>query len=467
VAEFPEGYTPVPEEDRVKAKVFFGHGRKLAATGQFEYAIEMFLQGLSLDPDAVDAHQELRDMSLKRKATGGKSLGMLEAMKLKRTGKDDKLNMLNAEKLLAYEPGNTDYMQSLFLSAFKAGYFDSVLWIGPIFQRANLDDKKTDINKFFVLRDTYISLRRWKLAADAAQNALNMRPQDMDLATEVKDLGAKETIDRAGYDRGGSFRDKVVDRDKQDLLLQSEKDYMDSDAMANMIRAAENEYKTQPEDSGKAMRYVDALDKTDDLDFENRAIEVLQSWYEKTKQFRYRLRIGQINMKQYRRMEMTHRRAVEASPLDEQVRKDYADFKREQNEFELKEFELAAEAYPTEMRWKYEAAKRMFAIGKFQEAIPVFQHARNDPKYRIDAGMFVARSFYEAGFLDEADDTLASLIRDYQLIGDAKSQEMYYWRARVLEQKNMRSEALAHYSKVAQWDFAYRDVQARIKKLKS
>ena len=135
MTDFPEGYTPVPEEDRAKAKAFFGHGKKLAATGQLEYAIEMFLQGLNLDPDDAEGHQELRDISLKRKATGGKSLGMLEAMKLKRGGKDDKLNMLNAEKLLAYEPGNTDYMNSFMQAAYKAGYYDSVLWIGPIFQR--------------------------------------------------------------------------------------------------------------------------------------------------------------------------------------------------------------------------------------------------------------------------------------------------------------------------------------------
>jgi tetratricopeptide (TPR) repeat protein len=467
VAELPEGYKEVPEEDRIKAKGFFGHGKKLGATGNFEYAIEMFLQGLNLDPDDVEAHQELRDLSLKRKVSGGKSLGMFEVMKLKRGTKDDKQNMLNAEKLMAYDPGNTDNMQHLMDSAYKSGYFDTMLWIGPIFQKANVDDKKPDLNKFLALRDLYKNIRRWKLAADAAQYALQLRPLDMDLATEVKNLGAMETMDAAGYSKGGSFRDQVRDKDKQQRLMISEKDHMDSDAMAMLIADAEAQYKAEPEDPGKAMRLVDTLDKTDQLDSENRAIELLQKWFDKTRQFRYRLRIGQINMKQMRRMEMQHRKAIEASPQDEQVRKDYTDFMREKAEFELKEYELATEAYPTEMRWKYEVAKRLFALGRFQDSIPVFQQARNDPKYRVDAGQMVGRAFFEAGFLDEADDTIAQLIRDYQLTGDEKSKEMYYWRARILEQKNMTNEALQHYSRVAQWDFGYRDVQARIKKLKS
>ncbi len=73
MTEVPEGYREVPPEDRAKAKVFFDRGRTVAGTGNFEYAIEMFLQGFSLDPDATDAHQQLRDISLKRKASGGKT----------------------------------------------------------------------------------------------------------------------------------------------------------------------------------------------------------------------------------------------------------------------------------------------------------------------------------------------------------------------------------------------------------
>ena len=101
VAEVPEGYKEVPPEDRAKAKVFFERGKTVAGTGNYEYAIEMYLQGFALDPDAIDAHQELRDISLKRKASGGKAMGFLEAMKLKRPNSDDKVNMLNAEKLMS------------------------------------------------------------------------------------------------------------------------------------------------------------------------------------------------------------------------------------------------------------------------------------------------------------------------------------------------------------------------------
>ena len=153
MAEVPEGYKEVPPEDRAKAKVFFDRGRTVAGTGNFEYAISMYLNGFELDPDAMEVHQELRDISMKRKASGGKAIGFLEAMKLKRPTSDDKANMINSEKLMSFDPGNTDHMQSLMQSAYRGGYWDTVLWIGPIFQKANADDKKPDFNKFIVLRD--------------------------------------------------------------------------------------------------------------------------------------------------------------------------------------------------------------------------------------------------------------------------------------------------------------------------
>jgi tetratricopeptide (TPR) repeat protein len=188
--------------------------------------------------------------------------------------------------------------------------------------------------------------------------------------------------------------------------------------------------------------------------------------YDLTKQYRYRQRIGQIQMKQLNRVERTKREALLNDRDNEQLRKDYTDFKREQLEFEYKEYSQAADAYPTDMRWRYEMGKRLFSLQRFQEAIPNLQQARQDPKFRVDAGLLLGLAFFNADFLDEADQTLGELIKDYQLQGDERSREMYYWRGRVLEQKGMKPEAVTHYSKVAQWDFNYKDVQGRLKKLR-
>jgi hypothetical protein len=73
----------------------------------------------------------------------------------------------------------------------------------------------------------------------------------------------------------------------------------------------------------------------------------------------------------------------------------------------------------------------------------------------------------EAGYVDEAVDTLAVVINEYAAKGDAKSIEMTYIYGRALEMKKENQAALKAYSQVAQWNFNFRDVQARIKKLRT
>jgi tetratricopeptide (TPR) repeat protein len=165
VAALPIDYQEIPEPDRKKAKTFFDRGNTVAGTGQYEYAIEMYLSGLAFDPESVEAHQTLRDISLKRKASGGKSIGFMEAMKLKRPSKDDKQNLLNNEKLLAYDPGQTDYMVGILQNSLRAGFYKTLMWIGPILQQANSESPKPEFNKFIVLRDAYKAIQQWKKAA--------------------------------------------------------------------------------------------------------------------------------------------------------------------------------------------------------------------------------------------------------------------------------------------------------------
>jgi tetratricopeptide (TPR) repeat protein len=470
VSDLPDGYQGIPEEDQKKANVFFERGKSVSDSGQYEYAIEMYLSGLSIDPENVEAHQQLRDIALKRKVSGGKDLGMLEKMKLKggmAKGKDEKANMLTAEKLLAYNPGDVPTMLTLAENAHTAGFYDSVLWIGPILQKANEDQKKPDFNTFIKLKDIYKDLQQWKLAVEACQRAAMLRPDDMDLTTELKNLGAQHTMTSGKYGTGKSFRDSIRDMDRQAKLLDADKDVRSADMLQRAVADAEAEYNADPTEPGKVMKYVDALVRTEKEPYEDRAIEVLEEAFKRTQQFRFRANVGKIRIGQLNRKERALRADLQRNPSDEELKTEYKAFIREKAETELSEYQLAAEAYPTDMTYRYHAALRLFQLNRFDEAIPVFQQARQDPKYRGEAAIYLGRSFLESGFVDESIDTLHDAIEAYELKGDAKSKDMHYWYGRALELKGDTATALKSYSQVFQWDANYRDVQPRIKRLRS
>ncbi len=481
MADVLQGYKQIPEEDRKKADVFFARGVTVAGTGNYEYAIEMYLQGLAIDPDSKEAHQALRDISMKRKASGGKDLGFMEKMKLKRPGKDDAENMLRAERLLSYDPGNTETMLWLIKSAHRAGFYDTVLWMGPILQKANGDSGRSeDINKYLTLRDIYVDLKLWKQATDACQRALNMRPDDMELQRIVKDLGAMDTMKAGNYLEMGSFRDSIKNMDAQRKLIEQDMDIRDSDVIARQIKDADAEFKADPTDAAKLSRLVDALVRSEMMEHENRAIELLQQWYEKTGQFRFRLTMGKIKIGQLRRQDRAELSRLRQAGKVAQESKDpkavaeynalveqYKRFQKDRNQEELKEFQLFSENYPTDVTYRYEWGIRLFALEQYQEAIALFQQARSDPKLRVDASVYLGRAFAACGFHDEAVDTLKTTIDEYEIRGDSRAKELFYWYGYATELKGDAAVALKAFSQLVQWDFNYRDVQARIKRLRA
>ena len=65
------------ENNAAKSKPFFDRADQIAETGNWDYAVEMFLQGISRDVENITrGHERLRETALQRKASGGKGPGL-------------------------------------------------------------------------------------------------------------------------------------------------------------------------------------------------------------------------------------------------------------------------------------------------------------------------------------------------------------------------------------------------------
>ena len=109
----------------------------MAAEAHFEYAIDLFLDGLKLDPDNLAAHQDLRETSLRRKAAGGADLGMLQKVTLRKPAASAVEDLLNTEKLLAYDPGNVNWLHAAANHANHANLAQTKQWLLRLCQDAS------------------------------------------------------------------------------------------------------------------------------------------------------------------------------------------------------------------------------------------------------------------------------------------------------------------------------------------
>ncbi len=426
----------------------------------------MYINGLNLDPEFEEAHKALREISMVRKARGGKPMGMWDRAKLKAAKDDFKGQMLNAEHLLAYDPGNIDHMLAMASAAAKGAFYDIVRWVGPIAHHALATNPKPDFNKVIALKEIYKTAMEFRTAADVCALALRVKPNDMNLQQELKDLATKETIQKGNYEKG-DFRESIRNVDQQRELMQQDMDIRTEDAMAAGIRKAQAEYDVDPNDPGALKRLVDILRKTEQTEYENRAIELLDGHFKRTKSYPYRDIINTIKTAQLSRMERSLREQVMKNMADVGLRKSYEQFLREKAEELLRINTERLENYPSNNEARMEIGRQLFALGRFDDAIPVFQQARNDAKYRVTGSVMLGRAFLEAGFPEEAADTLQGVIADYAGVGDEKSIDMTYWYARSLEERGDIPSALKSYSQVFQWNAKYRDVQPRIKRLRA
>ena len=115
---------------------YFSRARDMAQQGLYEYAIDLFLDGLREDPGNIDAHRALREVSLSRHAAGGADLPTVTKMKLRKPGADPVEDLVNTEKLLAYDPLNREWIAAAIRHADAAGLLATKQWFFEIYSAA-------------------------------------------------------------------------------------------------------------------------------------------------------------------------------------------------------------------------------------------------------------------------------------------------------------------------------------------
>ena len=136
------------------------------------------------------------------------------------------------------------------------------------------------------------------------------------------------------------------------------------------------------------------------------------------------------------------------------------------NGTELQHYQLCVQNYPTDPQLKYEYGLRLLRNKKYNEAIPVLQEAQKDPRRKIVALDKIGFCFFMKGWFADAIDVFKQAIDSYEITDDSVAKELRYNLARSYEENGNTKEALELYRKIAQLDFAYKDVSRRVDKLR-
>ena len=454
------------DESLEKAVAFFQRAEQVADTDNFDYAIDLYMEGLRLSPDALEAgHAPLRKLSLIRQGKGGKKPSIMDRMTHK-GGKTSLDEMLNAEYLLAKDPDNLSYAESMIKAAVSGGFRRTGAWIADLVFQATNASPKPSAATYLLLKDSYKSLELFDKAVSACQKAVDIRPGDGPLADELRDLSAQHTMQRGHYDKEGDFRKAILDKDKQDQLHSQESLVKTVDFRA---RAVEEARRTAAKLGSEAnvIRLADALaDLETDKGYEE-ASQVLQEAYEQSRNFNFLRHQGDLKMRRLRAIITIIQDALKQDPDNETLRAKLSRATEILLAVGLDHFRQCVENYPTDLKMRYEYGMRLLQIKKIDEAIPMFQEAQKDPRYRVLALDKVGVCFFQKGWYTDAIDIFNQGMEACEIKDSPIAKELRYNLARSHEAHGQIETAMELYRKLAQLDFGYRDVRERIEKLRN
>jgi tetratricopeptide (TPR) repeat protein len=466
--------TPPTPQEKAKAIKWFEHGKAVADTHNYEYAIECYINGLAVWPEAVDeGHKPLRAVAFARLGTGRKKPSILETLTRfvtsPHTSRDALRGMLAAEKLLAKDPANVDHMEVMLRNAAKAGYERTCMWLGPILLQEVQVNPKANFLKLSTIRqifeelgdrynaqgNTSQAIECFEVTAKSLETMTRVKPDDRTAQDQYRNISGKLTILKGKFE-GGDFRDSLLDAQKQRELRDQDRMFQDDSRYAELIESAARSMQESPNEPGKVFAVTDLMLRRGRPEDEDAAIKLLMETYGRTRVYPFKMRADEVRMRQHRRHVQQTKAKGDEKTAAEQFKK--------MLEFEIQVYLERIHHYPTEVRYKYELGKRYFMAQRFDDAVPVLQQARTDPKNRMPCLSLIAQCFFHKGYYDQAISIVLDAIKGHEIEGDEASKDLHYWLGRSYEAAGQMDQAIQTYGQIIQWDYNYRngDVRQRL-----
>ncbi len=465
-----------------KARGFFKHAKAAHDSSNYAYAMQLWANGLRQDPTSREGLEGFLSSALTVNGSEQDEKAKKKELKEARAG-------INAKgKQGKYVLSLFDFGTSLtdLGAALKAAENASALGLREAatyiathaFKLAAADPKRQKKDTYIRLMDAFERIEAYDLAVQAGNSALILDRADGEMANRVRNLGAKATMSKGGFDdigEEGGFRKNIRDADKQRQLQESEQISKTGDMKDRLVAEAEANYKERPEDVGAIEKYGRALRERGKNVDELKAMAVYTKAYQDTGQFKFRQVSGEIQIRRARREVSKARQALEGAPDNAELRGKLAAAQKAMLDLEISEYALRVEKYPTDLAIKYELGRRYAQQGKHNEAIEQFQLAQEDAKIRRHVLLAMAHSFIElGGWLDEAIGTYRSALDG---LADEKSDlgmEIRYGLMAALHQKGESNRDLAAAEEadklaagIAIQSFGFKDIRERRETIKA
>jgi tetratricopeptide (TPR) repeat protein len=432
----------------------------------FGYAISLLQEILKQEPEFLTGRQLLRRAEVTKTKSAKKSffnisMAPIALMRVQReVKKDPKRAVEMLEKILEKEPYNRQANLVLKDAAVAAGWLE----IGVFALRTLLEENTRDVKVLHELGRLYRQLGDHDQEVEIYNQITAINPLDAQALRMGKDASADGSMKRGGWTQAETYRDLIKDKDEAVSLEQQSRIRLTGEALDQQIAETYARHQAEPENLDFARR-LGALSEQKD-DFES-AIR----WYQyaadlsKGADTGLARKISDLKIKCLEREIAALEEFLSTYSARDEI---YAEKSGQLRAVKVSRAEiLIADAQervarnPTDLQLRFELGENFFNAGRFREAVPELQRARQNPHARLKAMNVLGCCYGELGMLDLAMKQLEEASQEISSM-DAMKKEIVYNLGQIYERMGDTGKALACMKQIYEVDYGYRDVAQRV-----
>ncbi len=420
-----------------------------------DYAVDLFLTVLELEPELDDVRKELRELQI-QEAQGHKTnhsitslKGMGKTMAVKKAiKKDPEKALVEAEALLKLDVLNPAFLE-LYCEAATAAKQPSAAAV-TLAEALKVDRKNDKLLE--KLGHLYIAMGDAHRARQTFEKLESLRPNDQRVIKWIKDTSAMDTMNKGGWEQEGDFRGKLKDESETIGLEQEGRSQRSVSDLEKMIITQRQKLEQEPDNLNLYRPLADSLVKAEQFD---EALEVLTKADEKANHADPMIQrsIANVTVQIY-----DHNIKVLKEQGDEEGVKAQ---EAERHSFLLEDAADKVARYPNDLGFKFDYGKLLYQNGDLDKAIGQFQQAQRNPQRRIDALYFMGSCFKAKKQYDIAATQLQKAAEELPSLDD-KKMSILYELGEVLEAQGKLEKALEYFKQIYAVDIGYRDVANKI-----
>lgn len=443
-----------------KARDMFEKGFAAMERGTLDYAIDMFLAALDIEPGFLKARKFLRAAEIRRfKEKKGGALthmlanvqGGMQTLTVNQLIKKNPAEALKAtEKLMRIDPLNLGFIKLLHKAAVAASMPEVAIQTLEVAK----DHYPKNVELLTELAKLLTDTNQMRAARQCYEEIARLNPNDPKALKMLKDSVALDTMQQGGWSEASSYRDVMKDAKEATLLEQDAKAVKSATDLDALIKETSAKVEREPENINYKRALADLLARAERFD---EAMQVLRTAQETT---------GRADPQVERALSALHVKKFDHDIAQLQQAGQTAEAEKKAAEKDTFLVEDAAERvrrYPNDLQFRYEYGVLLFEHQRLNEAIEELQMAQRNPQRRIRALYYLALCFKEKKQYDIALEQLEKAASELNIMDNTKK-DIFYEIGLLNEAMGQPDKAATFYKEIYSVDIRYKDVATRIEK---